>query len=77
MHNENQIMTVKRDYQRAIERTYKANPLTKLLETGMSAEAIKRLVIETLDPYFTNKHFLHERAIDALTAEAANVGRIL
>lgn len=68
---------MKRDYQRAIEKTYKANPLTQLLKTGMPPESIKGLVIETLDPYFTNKQFLREHAIDALSSEAANVGRII
>ena len=47
-----------------------------LAKMGWDSDSFKGLIIETLEPYFENKQFLKEKAIDLLSAEAANVGMI-
>jgi hypothetical protein len=67
---------MKKDFQSSIARTYLGNPLMKLVELGWSSADIKRLIIETLEPYFSDKQFLRDKAIDLLSGEAVNVGMI-
>jgi hypothetical protein len=67
---------MKKNFQPSIQRSYQGNPLLKMAELGWNSDQIKKLIIDTLEPYFEDKQFLREKAIDSLSAEAANVGRI-
>jgi hypothetical protein len=67
---------MKKNFQTSIQRSYQGNPLLKLAELGWDSNRIKSLIVDTLDPYFEDKEFLREKAIDSLSAEAANVGKI-
>jgi hypothetical protein len=50
-----------------------ANPLLALAASGLSPAAMKQLVIQTLDPYFTDKEMLSKLSADFLSTEAINV----
>lgn len=67
---------MKKSFQPSIQRSYQGNPLLKMAELGWSSDQIKKLIIDTLEPYFEDKQFLREKAIDSLSAEAANAGKI-
>ena len=47
-----------------------------LAELGWDPDQIKNLIIQTLTPYFKDKQFLSDKAIDLLPIEAVNVGMI-
>jgi hypothetical protein len=67
---------MKKNFESSIQKSYQGNPLMKLAEMGWDSNRIKGLIIGTLEPYFEDKEFLREKAIDSLAAEAANVGII-
>lgn len=52
------------------------SPLLQMRETGMSATEMKEMVIDLLEPYFSNQGILEQFALSLLVPEAVNLMRL-
>jgi hypothetical protein len=59
-----------------VEKLEQHNPLHFLHTSGFNSDDAKRLIIQTLDPYVSDKIGLSRLAVSNLAVEAINVGRL-